>query len=444
MKRLFLIAAFATLVLFGCSKEDYKGNGLSDGQGAVTIGLERKGEFTPVLKSENVEVGNFYVEILKGTTTIRRFEKYSEVPNAIEIAPGIYTISAGSHGNDPAAFDQPIFFGSGEVTVQAGKVVPANITCTLQNMKVSIKYTEAFAKEISENFEIAVSNGVGNLIFTKTIIDEDRSGYFSVGALSIKLNGTRKSTGEEILHSISIPDGKAQDHFVLTFDAQETGDISFGENGQPGIKIDYTVNNRQVEIIVPGEDETEIPDDNTGEGGEGGNGGQGGEGGDGDEGGSGNNPPADEYLPTITGDGIGTPLQISKSASEEELAAMQVNINIGTLNSKTIKDILVTITSDPTGLQEAAAMLGLNGTFSIVDFSDANGEERKTLLIELGLISDPAEDPIEGKSNYVFKIGSFMSALAAVAEPGTCNFTVKVKDSEDKETTATCIIKMVE
>ena len=451
MKRLFLIAAFATLVLFGCSKENYNGNGLSDGQGAVTIGLESKGEFTPVLKSENVEVGNFYVEICKGTSVIKRYEKYSEVPNAVEITPGVYTISAGSHGNDPAAFDQPIFFGSGEFTVLAGKVVPANITCTLQNMKVTIKYTEAFAKEISENFEIAVSNGVGNLIFTKTIIDVDRSGYFSVGALSIKLNGTRKSTGEEITHSITIPDGKAQDHFVLTFDAQETGDIGFGENGQPGITIDYTVNNRQVEIIIPGEDEIEIPDGEGGEGGEGGQGGEGGEGGD--NGGNGNNPPADDYLPTITGDGIGTPKEISMSANNDNIT---VDINLATLNGKTIKDVLVTITSDPADFQGLVGTLfpSLSGTFSIVDFSDENGADRKAVLGPvtssnpdgLGLIDDPDTAPIGGRTSYTFRIGQFMGALASTGlEVGTlCNFTMKVIDSDDKETTATCVIKMVE
>ncbi len=446
MKKLFLIAAFAGLILSGCSKEGYD-NGVTEGYGAVAIGLQSKGEFTQV-KSENVEVADFFVKIMNGENVVKSFNRYADIPNAVEVVPGTYTIQAGSHGNDPAAFDQPIYFGEGDFTVQAGKVVPVDVTCTLQNMKVTIQYTEAFGKEIADNFEIAVTNGVGNLVFTKTVIDNGSSGYFSAGALSIRLNGTRKTTGEEILHSIDIPDGKAQDHFVLTFDAQETGDIQFGDENNTGIKIDYTVNNRNVEIIVPGEDETPIPDDGgntgTGEGGQGGNTGDGGEGGDNGQGGQGGGEPVNEYLPSITGDGIGTPVEISKSATDEQLAAMSVDINIATLNSKTIKNILVTITSNPTGLQEAAAALGLSGTFSIVDFSDADGELRKGLLVELGLISDPETDPIEGKSEYVFKIGSFMGALAAVAEPGSCNFKVEVVDSESKTSSANCIVNIVE
>lgn len=446
MKKLFLIAAFAGLILSGCSKEGYD-NGVTEGYGAVTIGLQSKGEFTQV-KSENVEVGDFFVKIMDGETVVKSFNRYADIPNAVEVVPGTYTIQAGSHESDPAAFDQPIYLGEGDFTVEAGKVVPVDVTCTLQNMKVTIQYTEAFGKEISDNFEIAVTNGVGNLVFTKTVIDNGSSGYFSAGSLSIRLNGTRKTTGDEILHSIDIPDGKPQDHFVLTFDAQETGDIQFGDDNNTGITIDYTVNNRNVEIIVPGEDETPVPDDGgNGGNGDGGNGSGSGEGGEGGEGGSGE--PVNEYLPTITGDGIGTPKEISMSANNDNIT---VDINLATLNGKTIKDILVTISSDPADFQNLVAMLfpTLSGTFSIVDFSDANGAERKAVLGPngdgLGLISDPDTDPIYGKSAYTFKIGQFMGALAStgLSEGTLCNFTMRVIDSEDKETTATCVIKMVQ
>lgn len=430
MKKLLLIAAFAGLLLCGCAKENYD-TVEEEIMGAVSIGLSSSGEFTQPTKAEDATVADFYVKILKGETVVKSFEKYSQMPNAIEIAPGSYTIEAGSHGDAPAAFDQPIYFGTGEFTITAGNVVSVDVTCKLQNMKVTIQYTEAFRREVAPGYEIAVTNGTGNLIFTKEIIDAGRSGYFTVGALSIRLNGTRTSSGEEILHFMDIPDGKAQDHFVLTFDAKETGDILFGDSDKPGITIDYTVNNRNIEIIVPGEDETEIPDDNTGEGGEGGQ-----------------EPPIDEYRPVISGDGIGTAKQISMSANNDNI---DVDINLATLNGKTIKDVLVNISSEPGNFQDIVALLfpSLTGTFSIVDFSDAQGEERKAVLGPgadgLGLISDPAVDPIFGKTSYTFKIGKFMGALATTGLPegSLCKFTLKVVDSDNKETTATCVIKMV-
>lgn len=431
MKKLFLIAAFAGLLLSGCSKEGYNANGLKDGYGAVAIGLESSGTFTET-KAGSEAVDEFYVKILSGETVVKSYSKYRDVPNAVEIAPGTYTIEAGTSNNSPAAFNEPVFYGSGEFTVSAGAVVPVDLTCTLRNMKVTIRYTEAFGNEVAADFEIVVTNGIGTLLFDKTIIDEGYSGYFSVAPLSIRLNGKRKSTGEEILHSIEIPDGKAKDHFVLTFDAQETGDIQFGQNGTGGITIDWTVNDRQQEVIVPGEDETPVPDE-----------GDGSEDGDGGNEGGGDNP-VEEYLPTITGDGIGTPVVISKAMSDEELGAMNVDININTLNSKTIKDILVTITSNPTALQDAAAAIGLSGTFSIVNFDDATGSARKELLVELGLIKDPATDPIKGKTSYLFKIGPFMGGLGTAADPGTCTFAVKVIDSDNKEASANCVVNITE
>lgn len=429
MKKLFLIAAFAGLLMSGCSKEGYNANGLKEGYGAVSIGLESSGSFTET-KAGNEIVDEFYVKILSGETVVKSYNKYKDVPNAVEIAPGTYTIEAGTHNDSPAAFNEPVFFGSGEFTVSAGAVVPVAVTCTLKNMKVTIRYTEAFGNEIADDFEIVVTNGSGNLLFTKTIIDEGNSGYFSVAPLSIRLNGKRKSTGEEILESIEIPNGKAKDHFVLTFDAQETGDIQFGQNGTGGITIDWSVNDRQQDIVIPGEDETPVPDEGDGSG-DGGNEGDGGN-------------PVEEYLPTITGNGIGTPVVISKTMSEEELGAMSVDININTLNSKTIKDILVTITSDPAALQDAAAAIGLSGTFSIVNFDDATGGARKDLLEELGLIKDPSTDPIKGKTNYLFKIGPFMGGLGTAADPGTCNFAVKVIDSDNKEASANCVVNITE
>ena len=108
MKNLFLIAAFALLMLSGCSKEGYD-SGIKEGYGAVSIGLESSGEFTQT-KAESVEVADFYVKILKGETVVKSFNRYADIPNAVEVTPGTYTIQAGSHGNDPAAFDQPVYF----------------------------------------------------------------------------------------------------------------------------------------------------------------------------------------------------------------------------------------------------------------------------------------------------------------------------------------------
>ena len=415
MRKLVFLAISAALVLSGCVKEGNI-NGIGE-YGSVSIGLSSEGEFAEVKSGGEPDVADFYLKILQGASVVKSYSKYSDVPNAIELSPGSYKVEAGTSADADAEWDQPIYYGSQEFSVSAGEALSLDLTCTLSNMKVTVTCSEAFNNEISEDFEIAITNGKGTLIFDKTKIDAGTSGYFSVGTLTIDLTATRKSTGEEILEHRVIEGGAAKDHFILNFDAQETGSISLGDSG---ITIDYSLNDREEEIIVPGEDETPVEEPDPGE-------------------------PEDEYLPTIGGNGIeDSPITLSKAASSATDFAMTVDVNIATLNSKTIDNILVTI-SGPESFVDAVNMLGLGGEFSIVDFRDANGEKRKAQLVGLHLIEDPEIAPILGKTNYTFSIGSFMGALGAITQPGNeVSFAIKVIDSDNKEASATCTINIVE
>lgn len=403
MRKLVFLAISAALVLSGCVKEGNI-NGIGE-YGSVSIGLSSEGEFAEVKSGGEVNVADFYLKILQDASVVKSYSKYSDVPNAIELSPGSYKVEAGTSADADAEWDQPIYYGSQEFSVSAGEALSLDLTCTLSNMKVTVTCSEAFNNEISEDFEIAITNGKGTLIFDKTKIDAGTSGYFSVGTLTIDLTATRKSTGEEILEHRVIEGGAAKDHFILNFDARETGSISLGDSG---ITIDYSLNDREEEIIVPGEDETPVEEPDPGE-------------------------PEDEYLPTITGDGIETPVTLSKSGSKPE----KVDIDIETLNSKTIENILVSI-SGPELFVEAVNMMGLGGEFSIVDSSDA-----KATLLELGLISEEVQ--IKGASDYTFSIGSFMAPLALITSAGDkVDFNIKVIDSGQKEASATSTINVVE
>lgn len=405
MKRFIFLALSAVMILSGCSKEG-NFNNIGGEYGTVSIKLASDGRF--VTKSgENVDVNAFYVKIKQGETTVKSYDRYSDMPNTIDIAPGSYTIEAGSAAAADAAWDQPVYYGTQQFDVKAGDVLSLSVTCSLSNMKVTVTCTDNFFNEMEDDFEIAITNGKGTLIYNKAKIEAGESGYFSVGTLTIDLTAKRKGTGDKIIDHRSISDGAAKDHFILNFDAVLTGEIGLGANG---ITLDYTLNNREEHIIVPGEDETPVYPD-----------------------------PEDEYLPTITGDGIGTPITISQSGSKPE----KVDINIATLNGKTISDILVSIAHTDVTFSGMILTMGLDGEFSIVNFDDENGTVRKTTLVEeLKLIEDPEISPIKGKANYTFGIGGFMEALAIF--PGTADFKIKVIDSDNKEASATCTINIVE
>lgn len=405
MKRFIFLALSAVMILSGCSKEG-NFNNIGGEYGTVSIKLASDGRF--VTKSgENVDVNAFYVKIKQGETTVKSYDRYSDMPNTIDIAPGSYTIEAGSAAAADAAWDQPVYYGTQQFDVKAGDVLSLSVTCSLSNMKVTVTCTDNFFNEMEDDFEIAITNGKGTLIYNKAKIEAGESGYFSVGTLTIDLTAKRKGTGDKIIDHRSISDGAAKDHFILNFDAVLTGEIGLGANG---ITLDYTLNNREEHIIVPGEDETPVDPD-----------------------------PEDEYLPTITGDGIGTPITISQSGSKPE----KVDINIATLNGKTISDILVSIAHTDVTFSDMILTMGLDGEFSIVNFDDENGTVRKTTLVEeLKLIEDPEISPIKGKANYTFGIGGFMEALAIFS--GTADFKIKVIDSDNKEASATCTINIVE
>ena len=405
MKRFIFLALSAVMILSGCSKEG-NFNNIGGEYGTVSIKLASDGRF--VTKSgENVDVNAFYVRIKQGETTVKSYDRYSDMPNTIDIAPGSYTIEAGSTSAADAAWDQPVYYGTQQFDVKAGDVLSLSVTCSLSNMKVTVTCTDNFFNEMEDDFEIAITNGKGTLIYNKAKIEAGESGYFSVGTLTIDLTAKRKGTGDKIIDHRSISDGAAKDHFILNFDAVLTGEIGLGANG---ITLDYTLNNREEHIIVPGEDETPVEPD-----------------------------PEDEYLPTITGDGIGTPITISQSGSKPE----KVDINIATLNGKTISDILVSIAHTDVTFSGMILTMGLGGEFSIVNFDDENGAVRKATLVEdLKLIEDPEISPIKGKANYTFGIGGFMEALAIFS--GTADFKIKVIDSDNKEASATCTINIVE
>jgi hypothetical protein len=195
------------------------------------------------------------------------------------------------------------------------------------------------------------------------------------------------------------------------------------------------VNNRDEEVVIPGEDETPVEDEDnngSGEGGEnpGENPGEGGENpggnpGEGEGGGS-----QDTAIPEIVSV-EGTYNYVFEGM--EQCSSAQVNLIIRALNDKTIEHIDVAIESAVISAQDLTD-IGLGTNFSITDFGASQEEqERKQGLIDLGLIPDDTngETPIKGKKEHTFAIGSFINMLYMISggQVATSYFTVEVTDN---------------
>lgn len=263
----------AVAVLSGCNRNERYGK--TEGTAELSLSISSEGEFTPLpaTKAETseddvkVDVNDFRLVIKSSEgSEVESWSRFAEVPAVIGLDPGSYTIEASSPGQKAVDWTQPKYFGSQSVTVTPGEVENVAIVCKLSNMKVTVRTTEKFDSEI-EDFTVTVSakDYAGIMAFTKAIVTEGRSAYFDPTALTVDINATRKvKEGVEIenmniIQTMEIPAGAAQDHHIITLDASETGytDLS----GEDAITVVYTLNNKEVPILVDGLEENPVEDE---------------------------------------------------------------------------------------------------------------------------------------------------------------------------------------
>ena len=412
MNRLFLALISISIAFVSCNKENYKYPDKQGGEGQISLKIESKGSFTIPLKSSTVDVSTFKVNIKKDGVIVTSWTKYSDVPNVISLEIGTYTFEAFSSEGNVAAFDQPIYYGSQDFTIEPNKVSTINLTCKLSNMKVSILCSDAFKRELKD-YVVTVSRSgkdaegapnTGFLDFDATIINANRSGYFAVAPLNINVLAYRVLDGSEVNHNITIDKVAAMDHHIIKLNAVETGDVAVGS-----ITVDYSTNNIEHDVVIDGEDET--PVDPIG-------------------------PPVDPdpepepdpvVVPTVVGAGIESDLVLSTA----EASTAVVDIAITTNKSGIAKLVVILDSPDLT----PDLLLGM-GIDPVNGFDMANlvpGTDLHTNLTDLGLLA--GGDP-KGKIDYKFSIGAFMPLLT----PNTHKFHVAVTDGDGNETKKTLTV----
>lgn len=259
MKKIVLLLPLLAMMLVGCNKEV-----ISTGKTAeVHLSLTSDGEFTTILRSDAdaVDISLFSITITDGTgKEVRSWDSYAEVPDVILLEPSNYTISAKSPGDKEVAWNQPIYEGSQQFDVEAGKVYNIDLVCTLSNMKVSVICTDAFKNELEDDYNIKIATDSGFLEWTSEIVEQGDAiaGFYLPEPMTVYIKGTRKLDGSIVSHYFQVNDVAPRDHHVFTIDVVETGRVSFGDSG---ISVDYSVNNRPVDIQVGDLEENPVEDD---------------------------------------------------------------------------------------------------------------------------------------------------------------------------------------
>lgn len=159
----------------------------------------------------------------------------------IRLEAGTYTVKASSNGFDgsESGFDIPYYAGSQQITVQTGKEVTANITCTLANVKVTVNYDQSFIDAFQSATATVKSamEGVNELSFRMG--DELKPAYFPVADLTATISVTNHS-GQQFSQDTPITNVKARKHYILNFKVAETGDIGGVNVSVDGTETVYT------------------------------------------------------------------------------------------------------------------------------------------------------------------------------------------------------------
>lgn len=245
-KNIYWVLALLLCCLFSCDQEERPGEG---NKGTLRIGIVTD---TALITKANADAGNIKLRIRQiNTETVTEYD-YEEGFAPIEIAPGQYELTAtsGNSNGGKAGFDVPYYMGKDTVTVEAEKEATARIVCTLTSVKIVVKFSSGISSYFGEGFKAVVRNESGDLTFEKG--DEDRSGYFAPGNLSVDFIYYNKTLSQWVtISQEGITDAKARYFYTIRFDMKpEEGDGASEGAANVEITTNDETNDNKVDIEV--------------------------------------------------------------------------------------------------------------------------------------------------------------------------------------------------
>ncbi len=382
------------------------------GEGALELKLNPTSKIESVEETKSVEsnitLSDFSIDVVnsEGVSYVS-YASYDDLPAELALPEGSYTVKAENGKMYSAGFDAPYFYGSQNVEIKTGATSKVDLVCAIANVKVTVDYSEELLNTL-ENIVVTVNSKydasddakIGILKFSNEDTDQWSAGWFAPpydSKLEVYVTAINKLTGEGVTSSSTIQGVKARQWRKITVDIRTSGTLEFD------ITIDDTLEEQDdVDIEVP--DNNDILDNN-------------GDNGNWDDP-EGPEPPTPAVKnPEVTGAALGTtdnnaPFTVDEviyfNCSDEATKFNVLDVLIKSEAEAGLTNLKLLIESEV--LADLLPAIGVNGE---IDLANPGAEDSWCGLFgELGLL-DP-EDPIKGKTEYLFSVGGLMEMLWGV------------------------------
>lgn len=438
-KNIYYLAAGFILAMTSCAKEAPFSAESQEGVGRIlvsSLSIDVKSEEVAVRSASTVpSTKDFSIEFYKTSdpeTVVKKYEKYSSMPEVISLAAGEYIIKAvygGTYGTngETAAFDKPYYIGTSDpFTVVAEQInqAPKTIVCKLANVRVSVIFDDNLKAAMSSNSKVSVKIGQSNVLdfYPSQNGSNIANGYFRFNENDAVLTATfsGKINGENVEETKTYNKIKEGLYYKITFrlhtfDPNDPGDIVPDENG--GLNVDASVTYTEYEDnnnLNPGE-ESYMEDDMRPQEGE--------DPGTGDEPGQ-DDPSGDDVIdPSIEGPQItaseGVNLEGVNDVATLTSCVLYIHCDAG------IKEFVVDIDS-PDLVKDLQGMSGWTSSAGHLDL--INPEDKKDFLTSL--LGREVGECLIGEKDMDFDITMFLTMLGSFK--GVHKFNVTVKDLNNK------------
>ena len=244
-----VVTLAAATLLTGCHSDD---SPFSSRKGGLTPNIQLDTKVTSSEKvaarsGSDVTVNDLALTISSTNGSFSQtWNTVSDYPADQQFSIGEYLVEAKYGDPSVEGFECPAYYGSQTVTVRENEDTPVSLTATLANAMVSIVYTDAFKRYMSE-WDANLHSAGGQYVYFAQ--NETRPGYLSAGAVTMNV-WFKKPNGQDATMKVVEFNAQARHHYHITVDLNN-GDG--GGTAQLVISFDDTL--AQEDVVIDLSDE---------------------------------------------------------------------------------------------------------------------------------------------------------------------------------------------